>query len=85
MAQRLVWDNHGCMPYRADDFDFLPGLERYKRSGVDITSLNVGFDVKPWENTVLMLAHFRRWIRQRPDDYLLVESVADIKEAQKSN
>ncbi len=81
MADSLIWDNHGCMPLRAGDFDFLPQLARYKRSGVDIASLNVGYDVLPWENTVLVTAHFRKWMREHSDEYLLVESVADIEVA----
>lgn len=80
----LVWDNHGCMPLRHDDFDFLPQLERYRKSGVDIVSLNVGYDVVSWENTVLVAAHFRNWVRDRPDDYLLVESVSDIHTARRT-
>ena len=81
ISNTLVWDNHGCMPLRHDDFDFLPQLERYKQSGVDITSLNVGYDVVSWENTVLVAAHFRKWLRDRPDEYLLVETVDDIHTA----
>jgi membrane dipeptidase len=42
----LVWDNHGCMPLRADDTRFLPQLKRYRASGVRVVSLNVGFDAK---------------------------------------
>ena len=84
MASSLVWDNHGCMPLRADEFDFLPQLQRYKRSGVDIASLNIGYDVVPWENTVLVAAHFRNWVRERSDQYLLIETVADIEAAQAS-
>ena len=38
----VVWDNHGCMPLRADE-SFLPQLERYRKSGVNVASLNVGF------------------------------------------
>jgi membrane dipeptidase len=85
MANSLVWDNHGCMPLRSDDFDFLPQLERYKKSGVDIVSLNVGYDVVPWENTVLVAAHFRKWIRDHSDDYLLIESVDDVETARASD
>ena len=85
MAGALTWDNHGCMPLRGDDFEFLPQLERYKRSGVDIASLNVGYDVVPWENTLLVVAHFRRWVRQHSDQYLLIERVSDIEEARSSD
>ena len=81
MAQNLVWDNHGCMPLRADDSEFLPQLERYKSSGLDVVSLNVGYDGAPWEDTLLVLAHFRDWLREHADKYLLVENVSDINTA----
>lgn len=80
----LVWDNHGCMPLRPLDESFLPQLQRYRAAGVDVVSLNVGFDAVPWENTPRMLAHFRRWIRQHPDDYALVTNVDDILQAKAS-
>jgi membrane dipeptidase len=78
-ANSLVWDNHGCMPLRPNDTAFLPQLERYQKSGVNVVSLNVGFDAVPWENTVLMLAHFRHWLRQH--GYVLIEKAADIERA----
>ncbi|MGH8034283.1 MAG: hypothetical protein ACREO9_03585, partial [Lysobacterales bacterium] len=74
----LIWDNHGCMPLRPDDESFLPQLRRYRDAGVDVISLNVGFDAVPWENTPRMLAHFRHWIRQHDDAYRLVATVDDI-------
>lgn len=77
----LVWDNHGCMPLRAGDVEYLPQLERYRNSGVDVASLNVGFDTVPWENTLLVLAHFRKWVRSHSDEYLLIETVSDIEAA----
>ncbi len=38
----LVWDNHACMPIRADD-SFLPELVRVHKSGVNVVILNVGY------------------------------------------
>lgn len=81
--ESLVWDNHGCMPLRPHDTCFLPQLERYRKAGVDVISLNVGFDAFPWENTVRMLAHFRHWIRQHDRQYVLVESAPDVERARK--
>jgi membrane dipeptidase len=78
----LVWDNHACMPLRPDDETFLPELERFKRAGVNVVCLNVGFDAVPWENTIRMLAHFRSWIRAHPESLLLVETAADVARAQ---
>lgn len=84
IARSLVWDNHSCMPLRSDDERILPELERFPSAGVDVVSLNVGFDAMPWENTILVLAHFRNWIACREDRYLLIETVDDIRAARES-
>lgn len=84
-ADALVWDNHGCMPLRPADDGFLPQLQRYREAGVNVVSLNVGFDGLPWENTLRVLAHFRRWISRRPDAYALVRGVADVERAKAAN
>jgi membrane dipeptidase len=83
LEQTLVWDNHGCMPLRPHDTAFLPQLMRYAKAGVDVVSLNVGFDAVAWENTPQMLAMFRHWIRSHPGRYRLVETVADIRRARR--
>lgn len=84
LGDHLVWDNHGCMPLRADDESFLPQLQRYRRAGVHVVTLNVGFDGVRWENTFRMLAHFRRWLSERPQQYVLVGKVSDIESARSS-
>ena len=81
LRDALVWDDHGCMPLRPNDTSFLPQLSRYHDSGTDIISLNVGFDVVPWDNTVRMLASFRHWVRLHADRYILIETVADVRRA----
>jgi membrane dipeptidase len=81
VRRTLVWDNHGCMPLRPHDTAFLPQLARYAKAGVDVVSLNVGFDAVAWENTPQMLAQFRHWVRSHPRRYKLVETVADIRRA----
>lgn len=77
----LVWDNHTCMPLRPHDERFLPQLERFRKSGVDVVSINVGFGEQGIEQHVRMLAHFRRWLLAHPDDFLLVQDVSDIDRA----
>ncbi len=79
ISETLVWDNHGCMPLRHEDESFLSQLARYRNSGVDVVSLNVGFDVLPWENTIHMIAQFRRWISLHEEHYHLVQSTEDVK------
>lgn len=83
LARALVWDNHGCMPLRSDA-SFLPQLERYRSSGVTVVSLNVGFADTPWTDDLRILSFMRQWIARRPDRYLLVDSVADIRSCRES-
>lgn len=83
MSRTVVWDNHGCMPLRADG-SFLPQLERYRRAGVDVVSINVGFADTPLIEHLRVLSFMRRWIASRPDTYRLVGSVGDVEDCRKS-
>jgi membrane dipeptidase len=80
----VVWDNHTCLPLRPGDDAFLPQLARFRKSGVSVVSINVGFGEQGIEPHVRMLAHLRRWLLERPQDYLLVQSVGDIGHAKTS-
>lgn len=79
----VVWDNHGCMPLRADD-SFLWQLERYRRSGVNVVSINVGFAGIPWTDHLEVLSFMRRWIACRPDEYRLVAAADDVETCKKA-
>ncbi len=79
----VVWDNHACMPLRAED-GFLPQLSRHKQSGHTVVSLNVGYDAMSFESNVRVIAHFRHWIRRHADEYMLIERAADVHEAKRS-
>lgn len=81
MAQTMVWDNHACMPLRIGDETFLPQLERVRQSGVNVISLNISFDVVNPNDAFPVLATFRHWISKHPEDYILVDTVADIERA----
>lgn len=81
MRDAVVWDNHACLPLRPHDEQFLPQLQRYRAAGVTVVSINVGFGEQGIEPHVRMLAHFRRWLLARPDDYLLIEHAGDIERA----
>lgn len=78
LQSSMVWDNHGCLPLRADD-SFLPQLARYRRAGVNVVSLNVGYASMPWAEHLMILSFMRRWIAQRSDSYHLVATAADIR------
>ena len=84
LADAIVWDNHACLPLRPHDEEFLPQLERYRKAGVTVVSINVGFGEQGIEPHVRMLAHFRRWLLARPDDYVLVECTSDVESAKAS-
>lgn len=77
-----VWDNHACLPLRADDQTFLPQLDRYRLAGVHALMVNVGFGEQTLEQTLAMLATLRAWIADHPERLLLAETLGDIKRAQ---
>lgn len=85
LKDAIVWDNHACMPLRPEDESFLPQLARHRAAGVNLVSLNVGFDMYPWEHTLTVLASFRRWIGRHSEDYVLAQSVADIEAAKREH
>jgi len=75
-SNALVWDGHsGFMPDPAAD---LNNLQRWRDAGVHYLSIDVGFDVLPWEQTVRNLSAFRHWILDHADDYQLVTRPEDI-------
>jgi membrane dipeptidase len=73
----IVWDNHGCMPLRADA-THLPDLERYRRAGVTIVSLNVGMAGMSLLEHLRVLSFMRQWIACRPERYSLLSTVEDV-------
>jgi membrane dipeptidase len=77
LRSTVVWDNHGCMPLRADD-SFLPQLERYRKAGVTVASLNVGFAKIPWTEHLRVLSFMRRWLAIRPNTYCLIGTADDV-------
>jgi membrane dipeptidase len=78
LRSTLVWDNHGCMPLRADA-RFLPQLERYRRASVTVASLNVGFADQTTFEHLRILSFMRSWIAQHSDGYRLVSNVEDVR------
>jgi membrane dipeptidase len=82
LHESLVWDNHGCMPVaRPHDTRFLPQLQRYRAAGVSAVMLNIGFGDMGIEDHVRTVASLRHWIRARPDEYVLIDTVDDVEHA----
>jgi len=85
LRESLVWDNHGCMPVgRPHDTSFLPELQRYRRAGIDVVTLNIGFGEMGIESHIRTLAGMRHWLKSNEDGYVLVETPADIESARRS-
>ena len=80
--QSLVWDAHACFPLKPNAD--LSELKRYKDSGVNFVSLNIGMDIDAFENVIQVLACFRKHIASHPDDFVLAISVDDVLKAKES-
>ena len=81
-AQSLVWDAHACFPLKPNAD--LGELKRYKHSGVNFVSLNIGMDMDPFENIIQVLAWYRKHIAAHPGDFVLALSVDDILKAKET-
>lgn len=82
LRSAVVWDNHGCMPLKEEP-TFLPQLERYRRAGVSVVSLNVGFGPLACKEHLAVLSSMRHWVALHPADYRLVSTVEDIEHAKR--
>jgi membrane dipeptidase len=75
----LVWDSHAGFAYeRAGD---LAELSRWKKSGVDLVSVNIGYDAQDWTSAVEGASRYRHFIRAHPEEFVQVETVADVERA----
>lgn len=74
----LIWDAHAGFELRsvAD----LETLSVWRSAGVDFLSVNVGYDVVGWEQTVKALSLAREWLRTT-DGYRLAGTAAEIDRA----
>ncbi len=81
LRDSLVWDAHGGFTSKPDQD--LSELSRWSAVGVDFLSVNIGFDVHPWEFTVRTVAAYRHWFAARPEQYLLVDTIDDVLRARR--
>ncbi len=75
----LVWDAHaGVFPDPNINLNLLAGWRDY---GVDYVSINVGFDVMDWQQTLKTLAAYRHWLLMNNRHFKLAGSVDEILQA----
>lgn len=79
----IVWDAHaGIFP--TPEFD-LNLLSEWHEAGFDHLSINVGFDVMTYDQTMTTLAAYRNWLLANDDRFMLSGTVADIEAAKASS
>jgi membrane dipeptidase len=79
--QSLVWDAHaGVFPGPQVDLNL---LDEWPLAGANYLSLNVGFDVMDWQDTLATLAAYRRWVLENDDRFVLVNDTQDIERARR--
>jgi membrane dipeptidase len=78
----LVWDTHACFPLQPNAD--LAELKRYKDSGVNFVSLNIGMDMDSFENVIQVAARYRKYIASHPDEYVLALTANHIRQAKDS-
>ena len=74
----IAWDNHVCMPLTPFDYSFMSELERYRRSGFSVVSLNIGFAEQSWEDHIAMAQSFQKWLKDHSDSYILITQAKDV-------
>lgn len=81
LKDAFVWDAHGGFTSRTDQD--LSELSRWEAAHVNFLSINVGFDIHPWQHTIAVLAAYRHWIAARPERFVLVDTIDDVHAAQR--
>ncbi len=78
-SDALVWDAHaGVFPSPQVDLNL---LKDWHENGASYVSINVGFDVMDWQQTLATLAAYRHWLLNQSENFQLVGSIADIADA----
>ena len=79
----IRWDAHGCPPFAiCANLSF---LDRYKNSGVNFVSLNVGFDLTNQAETLKLIHYFHQWISKHNDKYVIVKNIHQIIASRSEN
>ena len=74
----FVWDAHaGFESWPSTD---LGNLRIWRDAGVDFLSVNVGYDVQGWTDTIRVLAAYRLWLAAS-EDFALAGSIAEVRAA----
>ena len=84
-SEAYVWDNTLPWSREAKPDIRVKHLSRMKNAGHDVLSLTLGGDRTSLSQAVHKIAREREYFQSHSDDFVLVESVADIKRAKQEN
>ena len=74
----FIWDAHAGFELSCvDDLDI---LQTWKNAGINFVSINVGYDVNEWHQTIEGLSYARTWLSET-DGYRFVGTVEEIDAA----
>ncbi len=78
LADAIVWDNHRCLPHELTT----KWLEQMAKSPrFTFLSLNIGDAKLSLETQIRMAAHFRGWVEDHPDRFLMAKTADDVRRA----
>lgn len=78
----LIWDAHACLPLHPDAD--ITMLRRHKDAGVTFVSINIGMDMNPLSQILPVIASFRAQLRARPDLFVPVDTIEDVRRAERT-
>lgn len=81
LREHLICDAHAGFTSKPDQD--LNELRRWEEVGVNFLSVNIGFDVHPWEFTIQTVAAYRHWLLQVPERFILIETIDDLLRARR--
>jgi len=74
--ESLVWDAHaGIFPDANAD---LSNVVDWKSASVDYVSINIGFDVMDWTESIAVLSAYRRQLGAKSDSVTLINNLDDV-------
>lgn len=82
-SRPIRWDAHVCPPFKIGaDLSF---LYRYKKSGVDYVSINVGFDLMKQNEVVELIQYFHQWVADHDDEFVIIKNIQQLTDFRPSN
>ncbi len=81
----MIWDNHACPPMDPEaNLAFLPLVRRWRASGVDVVSLNIGYGEMDLDAHLGLGRQMREALSAWPDEVVLADAPEDLDRAKAS-